>query len=46
MELEDQSIDLEDLDSAYQEDLDKDEYKQNEQQAEQTQQAAGTAPVI
>ena len=46
MELEDQSIDLEDLDSAYQEDLDKDEYKQNEQQAQQTQQAVGTAPVI
>ena len=46
MELEDQSIDLEDLDSAYQEDLDKDEYKQNEQQVQQTQQAVGTAPVI
>ena len=46
MELEDQSIDLEDLDSAYQEDLDKDEYKQNEQQAQDTQQAVGTAPVI
>lgn len=46
MELEDQSIDLEDLDSAYQEDLDKDEYKQNEQQAQDTQQAVGTAPAI
>lgn len=46
MELEDQTIDLEDLDSAYQEDLDKEEYQQNEQQAQDTQQALGTAPVI
>lgn len=34
VELEDQSIDLEDLDSAYEEDLDQQEFKQD-QQAEQ-----------
>ena len=32
IELEDQSIDLEDLDKAYEEDLDNQEYKQDEQQ--------------
>lgn len=45
MELEDQSIDLEELDSAYQEDLDKEEYQQNEQQTQNTQQAVA-APAV
>ena len=38
IELEDQEIDLEDLDSAYQEDLDNDQY-QNDQSADQAQQS-------
>jgi hypothetical protein len=37
VELEDQDIDLADLDDAYQQDLDKDSY-QNEQQAQNAQQ--------
>ena len=36
VELEDQSIDLEELDSAYEEDLDQQEFKQDEQAAEPT----------
>ena len=39
-ELEDQSIDLEELDSAYEEDLDQQEFKQDEQAAQQP----GTQP--
>ena len=38
IEMEDQEIDLEDLDSAYQEDLDNDQY-QNDQSADQAQQS-------
>lgn len=45
MELEDQTIDLEELDSAYQEDLNQDEFKQDEQQTQQIQQAQA-APAI
>ena len=41
LELEDQSIDLEDLDSAYEEDLDKDEFKTDENQ-QNAQQPTGT----
>ena len=41
VELEDQDIDLEDLDSAYEQDLDKDSY-QNEQQAQNAQQTLQT----
>jgi hypothetical protein len=37
IELEDEEIDLEDLDSAYEQDLDRDSY-QNEQQAQNAQQ--------
>ena len=35
IELEDQSIDLEELDSAYEEDLDQQEFKQDEQVSQQ-----------
>jgi hypothetical protein len=38
IELEDQDIDLEDLDSAYQEDLDDQEFKKDDQQQQQQQQ--------
>jgi hypothetical protein len=38
VELEDEEIDLEDLDSAYEQDLDKDSY-QNDEQAENAQQS-------
>jgi hypothetical protein len=38
IELEDQDIDLEDLDAAYEQDLDRDEY-QNQEQAENAQQS-------
>ena len=44
IELEDQSIDLEDLDSAYEEDLDQEEFKDTEGQDEQAQQSAQPAP--
>jgi hypothetical protein len=37
IELEDQDIDLADLDDAYQQDLDKEEFKQDEQQQQQSQ---------
>ena len=37
IELEDQDIDLEDLDDAYAEDLDKEQYENNEQQNDQQQ---------
>ena len=43
IELEDQEIDLEDLDSAYQEDLDNDQY-QNDQGADQAQQSLQPQP--
>lgn len=46
IELEDQSIDLEDLDSAYEEDLDQEEYQQDDSQSqEQVQQPNVQAPV-
>ena len=38
VEMEDQVLDLEDLDSAYEEDLDKEEYKQDDQENDQQQQ--------
>lgn len=44
VELEDQSIDLEDLDKSYEEDLDKDEYKTNDQQPGQAEPALGGVP--
>jgi hypothetical protein len=40
IELEDQNIDLEDLDSAYEEDLDQEEFKQDESNEQQQQQDA------
>ena len=40
IEMEDQSIDLEDLDQSYEEDLDQDEFKQDDQQQQQPQQQA------
>lgn len=40
VELEDQDIDLADLDDAYEQDLDKEEFKQNEQQQQQSQSPA------
>jgi hypothetical protein len=43
IELEDQNIDLEDLDSAYEEDLDQEEFKDTEGQDEQAQQSAQPA---
>jgi hypothetical protein len=39
VEMEDQIVDLEDLDTAYEEDLDKQEFKQDEQENEQQQQS-------
>ena len=44
IELEDQDIDLADLDDAYEQDLDKEEFKQNEQQQQQSQ--APAVPAI
>ena len=44
IEMEDQSIDLEDLDQSYEEDLDQDEFKQDDQQQPQ-QQANAQQPV-
>ena len=49
IELEDQKIELEDLDQAYEEDLDKDEFKTDETSAEPSQQQPGdqdVAPAI
>jgi hypothetical protein len=43
IELEDQNIDLEDLDSAYEDDLDQEEFKDTEGQDEQAQQSAQPA---
>jgi hypothetical protein len=47
IEMEDQSIDLEDLDQSYEEDLDQDEFKQDDQQQQQAnaqQPVPGTGP--
>ena len=44
IELEDQDIDLADLDDAYEQDLDKEEFKQDEQQQQQPQ--PGAVPAI
>jgi len=47
IEMEDQSIDLEDLDQSYEEDLDQDEFKQDDQQQQQAnaqQPIPGTGP--
>lgn len=41
VEMEDENIDLEDLDAAYEEDLDQEEFKQDEQQTDQTPNAGG-----
>ena len=47
IELEDQEIDLEDLDNAYEEDLDKEEFKQDGQQPQQGQpNAAPPVPTV
>ena len=45
IEMEDQSIDLEDLDQSYEEDLDQDEFKQDDQQQQPQQQAHAQQPV-
>ena len=45
IEMEDQSIDLEDLDQSYEEDLDQDEFKQDDQQQQPQQQANAQQPV-
>ena len=46
VELEDQDIDLQDLDDAYEQDLDKQEYKDQDEQAPQPDQPAATAPAV
>lgn len=46
VELEDQDIDLQDLDQAYEEDLDQQEFKDQDEQAPQPDQPAATAPAI
>lgn len=46
VELEDQDIDLQDLDQAYEEDLDQQEFKDQDEQAPQPGQPAATAPAI
>jgi len=45
VEMEDQVLDLEDLDSAYEEDLDKEEFKQDDQENEQQQQQPPAAAI-
>ena len=45
IEMEDQVLDLEDLDSAYEEDLDKEEFKQDDQENDQQQQQPPTASI-
>ena len=44
IEMEDQVLDLEDLDSAYEEDLDKEEFKQDDQENDQQQQQQQQQP--
>jgi len=44
VEMEDQVLDLEDLDSAYEEDLDKEEFKQDDQENDQQQQQQQQQP--
>ena len=46
IELEDQEIDLEDLDQAYEEDLDKEEFKQDGQQQQGQPNAAPSVPTV
>jgi hypothetical protein len=46
VELEDQDIDLQDLDQAYEEDLDQEEFKDQDEQAPQPDQPAATAPAV
>ena len=46
IEMEDQNIDLEDLDSAYEEDLNQDEFKQDEEQQQAQQQPAPVQPAV
>jgi hypothetical protein len=46
VELEDQDIDLQDLDQAYEEDLDQEEFKDQDEQAPQPAQPAAAAPAI
>ena len=46
IELEDQDIDLADLDDAYEQDLDKEEYQNDEQQQQQQQQQQPQAPAV
>jgi hypothetical protein len=46
IEMEDQDIDLEDLDSAYQEDLDKEEYQNDNQAQDAQQQLNQPAPAV
>jgi hypothetical protein len=45
IEMEDQVLDLEDLDSAYEEDLDKEEFKQDDQENDQQQQQPPAAAI-
>ena len=45
VEMEDQVLDLEDLDSAYEEDLDKEEFKQDDQENDQQQQQPPAASI-
>ena len=45
IEMEDQVLDLEDLDSAYEEDLDKEEFKQDDQENDQQQQQPPAASI-
>ena len=45
VEMEDQVLDLEDLDSAYEEDLDKEEFKQDDQENDQQQQQPPAAAI-
>ena len=45
IEMEDQVLDLEDLDSAYEEDLDKEEFKQDDQENDQQQQQLPAASI-
>ena len=46
VELEDQDIDLADLDDAYEQDLDKEEYQNDEKQQQQQQPAAPAVPAV